>query len=379
MLKIIFWIIVFIILYTYFGYPIFVYLLSLFINNKVKKKNIEPKVTLLITAHNEEKKIRKKLENTLELDYPKDKLEVIVASDGSNDMTDKIVQEFRDKRVILFKTGNRVGKTEAQNKAVQIATGDIIIFSDADSMYDKSAIRRIVQNFYDTKVGVVSGRCEYVDPNGAPVGLATKVYWKYEIFIKGRQTKINTLTGATGCIYSVRKDLYTPLSKEIISDLIEPLMVLQKGYRIVFEPEAIAYEKAAEKVREELKMRIRVISRAMNGFISVKNLFNPFRYPFVAFQLVSHKVLRWLMPLLILALFIVNIPLLGKRFYNWIFIIQVVFYSLAFIGWRLDLANKKIKVFALPLYFCTVNLASLVSLWKILTGEVKAVWEPARK
>ncbi len=378
MAKVIFWLMAFIIAYTYFGYSLLIYLISLVVNNKVNKMDIEPSVTFLITAYNEEGNIHKKLENTLSLDYPEDKLEIIVASDGSTDRTDEIVREFNDRGVVLHRVEGRVGKTETQNQAVKIAKGDVIIFSDVTTEYKEDAIRKFVRNYNDDTVGAVSGRYEYIDPKGTQVGLATILFWKYENFIKSRQTRIKTITGACGCIYSVRRELYEPLRKDVISDLVEPLKILGKGYRIAFEPEAIAYEQTTERSSQEFNMRIRVISRGMNGLLSVKGLLNPFRYGFVSFQLFSHKVLRWLIPFFAIILFFADLALLGNRFYNLIFILQVFFYLFALLGWIVDHFNLRIKLFSLPLYFCVVNLASAVSFIKTVWGEKRIIWETTR-
>lgn len=378
MAKVIFWLMGFIIAYTYFGYSLLIYLISLMVNNKVKKKDIEPPVTFLITAYNEEGSIRQKLENALNLDYPEDKLEIIVASDGSTDRTDDIAEEFKDRGVVLFRVKGRVGKTETQNRAVKIAKGDIIIFSDATTEYKKDAIKKIVRNYNDPTVGAVSGKYEYRDPKGTQVGLATILFWRYENFIKSRQTRIKTITGACGCIYSVRRELYEPLRRDVISDLVEPLKILEKGYRIGFEPKAVAYEQTTEKSSQEFKMRIRVISRGMNGLLNVKGLLNPFKHGFVSFQLFSHKVLRWLIPFFVIILFFANLALLGDRFYNMIFILQVFFYLFALLGWIADHFNIKLKLFSLPLYFCVVNLASAVSFIKTIWGEKHIVWETTR-
>jgi len=378
MAKVIFWLMIFIIAYTYFGYSLLIYLISLMVNNKVNKKDIEPSVTFLITAYNEEESIRRKLENTLSLDYPKDKLEIIVASDGSTDRTDEIVKEFKERGAILHRIEGRVGKTETQNRAVKMAKGDIIIFSDATTEYKKDAIKKIVRNYNDPTVGAVSGRYEYIDPKGTQVGLATILFWRYENFIKSRQTRIKTITGACGCIYSVRRELYELLRRDVISDLVEPLKILEKGYRIAFESKAVAYEQTTERSSQEFNMRIRVISRGMNGLLNVKGLLNPFRYGFVSFQLFSHKVLRWLIPFFVTILFFSNLALLGNRFYNLIFILQAFFYLFALLGWIVDYFNIRIKLFSLPLYFCVVNLASAVSLIKTIWGEKHIVWETTR-
>lgn len=367
-----------IILYTYFGYPLALYLISLIMNNKINKKNIEPEITFLITAYNEEKHIREKIENTLNLDYPREKLEIIVASDASSDETDEIVNDYKNKGVILYRVEGRVGKTEVQNQAVKIAKGEIVIFSDADSMYDKFAITKIVRNFNDIKIGGVSGECRYINPHKKSIGFAVKIFWFYEIIIKKIQTKINTLTGVSGCIYAIRKELYVPLPKNIISDLVEPLKIFEKGYRVVYESKAIAYEKTRESSKKEFAMRVRVISRGMYGILNMKKLLNPFKYGLFSFQLFSHKVLRWIVSFFVISLFFSNFFLLGEKNYNIIFTIQVIFYLFAFLGMIYGFLDKKIKIFSIPLYFCIVNCASIIAFLKTIKGIKITVWETER-
>ena len=378
-MEAIFWIIILLVIYTYAGYPLSVIFLSLFAKKEVKKGFYEPTVTVLITAYNEENNIASKLEDTLSLEYPKEKMEIVVASDGSNDKTEEIVRDYQSKGVRLIRVEGRVGKTETQNRAVKQAKGDIIIFSDATTKYDKSAIRKIVRNYHDPSVGAVSGRYEYYNPNGAPTGMGTILFWKYENFIKSRQTKIRTITGCCGCIYSVKKSLYEPLPANIISDLVEPLKILEKGYRIAFEPEAVAYEATEKKASDEFSMRVRVITRGMNGLLFVKNLFNPWKYNFVAFQLFSHKVLRWSIPFLMMGLLISNAFLLEYFFYRITFFLQVIFYAAAIFGWIWSQRGKKIKMLSIPFYFCLVNLASAIALGNIVKGRKMVTWETIRK
>ena len=379
MAEIIFWLTIGIIFYTYFGYPLFILFVSVFINHKIKKGAIEPNVTILITAYNEEKNIAGKLENTLSVDYPKEKLEIIIASDASEDNTDEIVKEFANQGVILHRVEGRVGKTETQNQTVKMAKGDIVIFSDATTKYKKDAIRKMVRNYNDPSIGAVSGRYEYVNPTGAPVGLGTILFWKYENSVKNRQTRIETVTGCCGCIYSVRKSLYEPLPREIISDLVEPLKILEKGYRIAFEPEAVAYEETTETSGEEFGMRVRVISRGMYGLWYMRKLFNPFKYGFVSFQLFSHKVLRWMIPFLLPFLLISNLFLVGYPFYTLTFVAQILFYIGAMGGYLLDKMGKKARLLALPLYYCVVNAASVAAFFRTIFGKRAIVWETVRK
>jgi cellulose synthase/poly-beta-1,6-N-acetylglucosamine synthase-like glycosyltransferase len=369
--------------YAYIGYPLIITLLSLVGDNRVRSAEIEPLVSLIISAYNEEKDIGKKLDNSLELDYPRGKLEIIVASDGSTDRTDDIVRQYGKKadgtKVVLHRVEGRLGKTAAQNSAVRIAKGEVVIFSDAASLYDRNAVRALVGNYADPEVGAVSGMYQYINKTNGSVGTATIRFWNFENFIKSRQTRIKTITGCCGCIYSVRRAAYTELPPNIISDLVEPLTILKKGYRIVFEPGALAYEETTEKPRDEFKMRVRVIVRGMNGLLYMRSLLNPIRHPFVSFQLLSHKVLRWLVPVFCIVLFLSNAVLAaGHPWYGILFMAQVSFYGLAAAGAFLDSRGIKARALSLPMYFTIVNAASLVSLYKVFKGENIVVWQTQR-
>lgn len=377
--EVIFWSVFALTVYTYIGYSLVILLLASIIRNPVAKDSIEPKVTFLITAYNEEKNIAAKIEQTLSLDYPGDRLELIIASDGSSDRTDDIVRGFADRGVRLIRVEGRVGKTATQNVAVQQATGEIIIFSDATTRYERSAIRNIVRNYADPTVGAVSGRYEYFNPTGASIGTGSILFWKYENLIKRLQTNIKTITGCCGCIYSVRRSAFVPLPADIISDLVEPLKVVERGYRIVFEPEAVAFEETTERSNEEFWMRVRVVTRGMRGLLYMRSLFNPARHAFVAFQLLSHKVLRWLIPLFLLTLFIANLFLVGRPFYNVTLALQVAFYLFALIGLLIERRGFFAKLLSIPLYFTTVNVAAVVAMYRVWKGYKAVTWETVRK
>ncbi|HET8760886.1 MAG TPA: glycosyltransferase family 2 protein [Nitrospiria bacterium] len=374
-----FWSMVALITYTYVGYPLVILLLGTIIRRRVDRRPIEPTVTFLITAYNEEKNIAQKLENTLSLDYPHEKLDVLVALDGSTDRTEDIVRGFADRGVRVVRVDGRVGKTETQNQAVKHAKGEVIIFSDATTRYELGNIRAFVRNYADPTVGAVSGCYSYHNPTGATIGVGNILFWKFENFIKTSQTRIRTLTGCCGCIYSVRRALYKPLPADIISDLVEPLKILESGYRIGFEPEAVAYEETTESASEEFRMRIRVISRGMRGLLMMRTLFNPFRYGFVAFQLFSHKLLRWLVPIFLIVLLGASAALAHIPFYRVALVLQLAFYGCALVGWMMEKMRLKMKVFAVPLYFLTVNIASLISLYKTLRGYKAVTWETVRR
>ncbi len=383
LIEVAFWTSVLLILYAYIGYPLVTVLLSAFLKREVRRADIEPMVTVLITAYNEERDIAAKLDNCLALDYPKDKLEIVVASDGSSDATDDIVRSYETNeasvRVVLHRVEGRLGKTAAQNSAVKICRGEVVVFSDAASMYDKGAVRALARNYADPNVGAVSGMYTYVDKSQSLAGFGTILFWKIENFIKKRQSMVRTITGCCGCIYSVRKDLYTDLPPEIISDLVEPLTILRKGYRIVFEPKALALEETAGATDDEMKMRVRVILRGMNGMLFVRDLFDPRKHGFVAFQLISHKLLRWLVSVFAILAFATNGLLAASSpLYLLLFVGQVLFYFSAAIGYGLERKGMKSRLLSPPLYFCTVNLAALISLVKVVRGENIVTWQTIR-
>jgi cellulose synthase/poly-beta-1,6-N-acetylglucosamine synthase-like glycosyltransferase len=377
--EVIFWVAGGCLVFAYAGYSLSIVLIGLFVRRKLARADIEPAITFLITAYNEEKNLAAKLEGTLALDYPKDKLEIIVASDGSTDRTDDVARSFAHRGVRLVRVEGRVGKTETQNQAVRQATGEIIIFSDATTEYEKSALRKIVRNFADPEVGAVSGRYEYLNATGAAIGVGSVLFWKYENFIKRTQTRIHTITGCCGCIYSVRKAAYQPLPPDIISDLCEPLAVLSQGYRIVFEPEAIAFEETTEKTSEEFNMRVRVAVRGMRGLLFMKKLFNPFRFGFVSYQLFGHKVMRWLVPVFVLIAFTANAFLLDTRLYQVTFALQAAFFLLAGLGWLAARWNLKLLPMSVPLFVVTVNFAMLTAMWRVAKGVRAVTWETVRR
>lgn len=380
MAEALFWTMVVMVFYTYIGYSLTILLFAQFVRHPTRREPIEPRLTYLITAYNEDKNIRAKLEQVLSLDYPQDKLEVIVASDGSTDGTDAIVRQFAGRGVRLVRVEGRVGKTETQNRAVREATGEIIVFSDATTLYEPAALRNIVRNYADASVGAVSGRYEYRNPTGAPIGFGSILFWRYENFIKVLQTRIRTITGCCGCIYSVRRELYQPLPADIISDLVEPLTILEKGYRIVFEPDAIAFEETTENASEEFGMRVRVVTRGMRGLWYMRRLFNPLRFGFVALQLISHKVLRWLIAPFLALLLLSNLWLLGSSwFYAMTLGLQLAFYGIALLGLLAERSNITFRLLTIPLYFVTVNAAAVVAMYRILKGHKAVTWETIRR
>jgi cellulose synthase/poly-beta-1,6-N-acetylglucosamine synthase-like glycosyltransferase len=377
--EILFWIFTGLILYVYAGYPLLLAFLSPMFRHTTPEPNYTPCISVLIAAYNEAANIKRKVEQTLQLDYPADKLEIIVLSDRSTDSTDEIVSQINDPRVRLLRILERGGKTNAQNQGVLAAKGEFLIFSDATTVYHPMSLRYLVSNYRDPSVGAVSGRYQYFDESGrSPTGFGTVAFWNYENLIKKYQSQIKTITGCCGCIYSVRKSAYVPLDPNIISDLVQPLMVLKQGLRVVFEDRALAYEETTQTSSEEFSMRVRVVTRAIHGIVRVSELLNPLYYGWTSFQLISHKVLRWLVPFFLIGAFLSNLFLLNSKFYFYLWIVQALFYGSALLCLVLPL-QKLSKLLTVPLYFCIVNSAALVSVIEVIRGNKYVVWETVRK
>lgn len=368
-----------VLVYIYVGYPALLLLASAFCRRRNPDPDYCPSISVLIAAYNEEKNIRQKLVQTLALDYPADKLEVLVLSDASTDCTDEIVRSFRDPRVRLLRMRERLGKTHAQNEGVKKAKHQILVFSDATTVYHPRALRYLACNYQDEKVGAVTGRNQYFDPGKkSPTGLGTVAFWNYENLIKSLQSRIYTLTGCVGCIYSIRKKAYTKLSGDVISDLVQPLWVIQKGYRVVFEGRAVAHEATTNSTAEEFSMRVRVITRGMRGLLSVPELLKPWKYSWVSFQLYSHKVLRWLVWFFLLGALVCNVFAGGAQWVHYVLALQAVFYAAALLSIVVPV-HRSWKVLGIPLYFCTLNAAALVSIFELFRGRKYVVWETLRR
>jgi len=420
MVEISFCFFLFLIVYTYFLYPLILLVLRIFIMKPVHKKDIVPSVSMIIAAHNEEKSIREKIENSLKLDYPKDKLEIIVASDASTDNTDKIVKEYEDRGIVLIRQEERRGKTAAQNKAVNHARGEILVFSDAPTIYRSDALKKLVRNYNDKEVGCVTGEVIYMNSTDSAVGEGGSLYWRYESKIKQLESDIGSILGAAGCIYSMRRSLYTPFDEEYISDFVSPLKIIienrnigdhslievdgyqqpslltvesgsidddfvtplrfsVRGIRSIMEPEAISIEHTSKSLSEEFKMRSRVITRAISGLLHMRRILNPFKFPKYSFQLFSHKILRWLVPVFMIIVFLLNMFILNNKLFYLAFQLQLLFYILTLIGFAMDKAGLlRIKFFFIPYYFCVVNLAALMGVLKYVVGKRDTLWTPSR-
>lgn len=370
-----------ILIYTYVGYPALLVMVSLFRNRRKRREPESPiPVSLLICAYNEETSIGKKIEASLALDYPPECLEIVVVSDGSTDRTDAIVGEYaQNSRVKFLRLEGRRGKTYAQNEGVKHCSGEVIVFSDATAVYHSQAIRYLAAAYSDPTVGAVSGRYKYFDPQDtSPTGLGSMAFWNYENHIKKLQSHIRTLTGCSGCIYSVRRSLYTPLPVDACSDLVEPLCIVEKGYRVAFEERALAYEETTQSNSQEFRMRVRVANNGIRSVLGKRKLLNFRRFGWIAFQLLSHKVLRWTVPVCLIVLLVTSGLLAGEsRIMAVMFGLQLAFYVVSIASLVIPI-HRVWKPLGIPLYYCLLNIAALVSLLGILKGDKHITWETIR-
>ena len=381
LLEAVFWLGAAALCYTYAGYPLLVLLVSRLRPRAVRREDgHEPSVSVVITAYNEERDLAAKLENTLALDYPKEKLEVIVASDCSNDRTDEIARRFAARGVRLHRQPTRRGKTAAQNAAVALARGEVILFSDATTMYQPDVLRVMAPSFADASVGCVAGRLVYVDPEGTSTGQGARSYWGYETFLKQHESRACSLIGASGCLYAVRRSAYVPLYEEACSDFIIATELFEQGLRTVYEPGAVSVEETNRRADKELKMRVRVIAQTYTDLWRHRRMLNPMRGGFYSIELLSHKVLRYAVPLFLVAVFAASAALApGSLFYAAAFFAQALVYLAALLSLALGRAGLHSRVLALPGYFVLANFAAVLAFYKFLRGERYARWEPIRE
>ncbi len=379
-MEAIFWLSVAAVGYAYVGYPLLLSLISLIRPKPVRSNAWTPSVSVIIAAYNEERDLATKLENTLALDYPKSQLEIMVTSDCSTDRTDEIAGSFASRGVRLHRQQERFGKTAAQNAAVEKARGEIIVFSDATTHYRPDVLRLMIPAFSDPSVGCVTGRVIYQDAKDSSVGAGTQSYWNYEFFLKKHESNVCSLIGVCGCMYAVRKSAYVPLYNDACSDFIIATTMVEQGLRAVYVPEAVCVEEPNRQAKKELKARVRIISQTFSDLWRNRGMLNPFRSGFYAVQLWSHKVMRYLVPVLLIAIFVTTAFLAsGNVFYGVLFFAQVAFYLAAIVSWVLEKVGLHFRLLALPQYFVITNLASLIAFVKFVSGETYTKWEPSRE
>lgn len=381
MLYTLFWICSAIIIYVYIGYPGLLWVL-----NRVRVKRplpaangFEPTVSLIIAAHNEEKMIVGKIQNSFALDYPKGKLQIIVVSDGSTDRTAQLIQPYTKQVVQLIELPHNVGKAAAQNEAVDFAKGDVLFFTDANVSLQRDALRKMVRHFQFDKVGCVVGKVTYTNESDTCISEGEGFYWRYELFLRNEESELGNLVAGSGPIMAIRRTLFEPLDPDVSDDFVLPMKAAIRGYRTVYEPQAVSSERLFQvSTRDMLRTRVRTTILDTRSVFLCRTLLNPLRYPLYTWGIISHKLLRWLVPYFLIVIFIFNLLLLGQTFYRLSLVLQVTLYGLALSGLLWQEQGKPPQILGIPFSFCLVNAAALVGVAKFVIGKKKGQWEPVR-
>lgn len=369
-------------IYVYFGYPAVLWLLAKSLpHRRLENEAITPTVTLIISCYNEADVIRAKLENSLALDYPKDKLSILVVSDGSDDGTDEIVNEYASQGISMIRQEGRLGKTMGLNLAMERVTSDIVVFSDANAMYAEDAIAMLVRNFADDTVGYVVGAALYTDGSDSASAQNEDLYWRYEMAIKTWESQLHSVVGGDGAIYAIRRRLWERLQARDINDFVNPLQIVAKGYRGIFEPTARCFEETAGDFNREAARKERIVNRSFRGLMRVKEVMNPFRTGIFSFQVISHKLLRWLIPYFLLA-GLAGSAILAAQ--GWVFFWLIVLGATLLLAMAtlaaLRSASSTLPIYlSIPYYFVLVNVYSMRGIATALLGKTQVTWSSARE
>ncbi|MCI0564891.1 MAG: glycosyltransferase family 2 protein [Nitrososphaera sp.] len=368
--------------YSYAGYPILLWLIAFLAKRGTSLESVRteerlPPVTLIISSYNEEKVIGDKIINALSLEYPKDLLEIVIVSDGSSDRTTEIVGRFADRGVVLRHYTGRIGKTACLNSAVPLATGKIIVFSDANSQYRRGALKALVHPFRESTVGFVTGWTSYSSGTDVTVVGTLGIYAKLELVTKELESRLGSCVGADGAIFAIRKELYTPLNVYDINDLVIPLTINEQGYRGAFEKKAFCFEKDAGGATGEFHRQVRIANRTIRAIVNHRQLLNPLKFGLFSFQLFSHKLCRLVVPPFMVTLLILNMLLAPKGgIYLVTLLGQLVFYAVASATAILPKSGVLARLSAPACTFVLVNVAIFYAWVKYLQGETYTTWSP---
>ena len=378
--KIMFWISIFIIFWANIGYPLSIIIIGRLINKQNKKNlNYKPTVTLMIVAHNEEKVIKHKLENAISLDYPKEKIKILVSSDNSTDKTNDIVKEFMkvnvDRDITLYEVKERRGKTNAQNEAKKLVNSEILVMTDANAILDKDAIKEIVSSFTDDNIVYVTGRLCYINSNDNETSNSENLYWDLDTKIRDIESRIQTITAGNGALYACRTKEYYDFEPIQCHDSSMPLYYALKQKRAIANHEAIAYEKAGENIQDEFKRKVRMNRIILSAILPSIKILNIFKYKWFTYFYLGHRTCRYLLWVMHILLYITSIILLKQNYiYLIAFFIQTLIYLMAIIKKVFKINNK---IFNIVHYYCITILAQIIGVKNILTGKAKPFWEKA--
>jgi len=377
LIQLLFWTSATVVVWTYAGYPVFIALLSRLRPRPNYQEAISPRVSFVVPAYNEEAVIAEKLENLLSLDYPAELRDITVVADGSTDRTVEVVRSYARRGVRLLFQPERRGKIAAMNRAVSCARGEILIFSDANAMMERDSVCHMVRNFADPRVACVGGE-KRICPDTQVQAEGESIYWRYESFLKRADSLVSTAMGAVGEFFAIRRELYRPLEEDcIIEDFVLAMRLVVEGWRVVYEPAAVVWEQASPSLRGEWERRTRNSAGGFQAIGRLRQLLSP-RYGLVAFQFLSHKVLRWVAPLLMVLVFLSNAALYALPFYHFCFWAQVGFYALAVLGWGVELIGLRLRLLRMVFYFCFTNATALAGLVRYLTRRQTVLWAKVR-
>jgi cellulose synthase/poly-beta-1,6-N-acetylglucosamine synthase-like glycosyltransferase len=366
-----------VLVYVFVGYPVLLkVLVSIRGPRRVRSADSTPSLSLVISAYNEADVMRRKLENAVELAYPDHAREIVVISDASSDETDAIVREFEHRGVRLERQPQRRGKTAGLNRTVPTLGGDIVVFSDANAMYEPDALLKLVRNFADPDVGCVTGEARYTSGGRRASEVGERVYWDYEILIKRLETALGSMVGGDGAIYAIRRSLWRTLPENAINDFLNPLQIVEAGWRCVYEPEAICYEEPGGAIRTEYRRRVRIVSRSWRAVFQARGVLNPFRVGLFTWSLVSHKMLRWLSGMFAAAVALSGLLGLLRAFDSEPRLTLIVLAAAATGVLATRIGRRLVAMLA---YFATIYAASIVGVFKGSMGSVSGVWTTPRQ
>lgn len=353
----------------------------------VLEEDLEPDVCLFVTAFNEKDYVDQKVENSFSLDYPKEKVQYLWITDGSEDGTPDLLQKYSE--VEVHHLPERKGKIHAMNRGMEFVRAPIVIFSDTNTILGKQSIREIVEQFKNPRVGCVAGEKRIINKEkDAAAGAGEGLYWKYESWLKKMDAGVNSAVGGVGELFAIRKDLFQEVEGDtLLDDFIISLRIAQRGYKIAYTPNAYAEETGSLNVKEELKRKIRIAAGGVQSFLRLKPLLNPFKYGVLSWQYFSHKVLRWtIAPISLFLLLMVNFAIVldtGQWGYtNWFTIflyLQLFCYLLALIGWYFEKKQIRLKLLFAPFYFVTINYAGVAGIIRYLKGKQSVNWEKSKR
>lgn len=381
LLVIAWWMTAFVIVWAMAGYPLSLVLLDkLFHKKNIRDDAYEPTVTIMVVAHNEEKVIGEKLKNLLETDYPKEKLKFLIASDYSTDQTNEIVEKFikdhADVDVRMHESEKHMGKTNAQNETQELCDTEILVMTDANAMFQPDAVRELVSYFSDPSIAYVSGQLRYVNVSGNQTANSEGFYWKLDLLCRDVESRFQTITAGNGAIYAVRNTEYKKIPPIECHDSSFPVLYALEKKRAIYNPAAIAYEKAGEVNEDEYKRKVRMSRGILRGIMPDVRVLNIFAYRWFSYFYFGHRTCRYLLWIMHFLVFVLNVPLaiLGGRFWTITLMAQVLFYLVALIGSVTNCKNKWIKIVS---YYCMTIAAQWKGVFNVLTGKSKPVWEKA--